>query len=332
MIRAIIICMLLVLPSITCQGQANADSIVNNNDTVNVALSDTTDNIVKIIVEQSAAKPDSSFLKQKLEEKAKNPSLQELISFGKIFWTLILLVIGYFSIKIITRILAFFSEKSAQYRITIKGLIPIVRIIGWAMIVYITIAGIIKPPQATVIAFTASVGVAVAFASQDILKNIFAGIVVLFDRPFSVGDKIEIGNHYGEVLEIGLRSTRIVTPDDSMVAIPNAELMNHSVSNANSGEPNCQVVAEIYLPITIDTTKVRQIAIESAQVSKYVFLDKPIAVIFINEVKEQRSYLKMRLKAYVMDIRFEFAFKSDMTEIVIKELLRQELINPRDLY
>lgn len=40
----------------------------------------------------------------------------------------------------------------------------------------------------------------------------------------------------------------------------------------------------------------------------------------------------MRLKAYVMDIRYEFAFKSDMTEIVIKELLRQEIINPKDIY
>lgn len=82
----------------------------------------------------------------------------------------------------------------------------------------------------------------------------------------------------------------------------------------------------------MNTTKVREIAIESAQVSKYVFLEKPIAVVFLNEVKEQRSYLKMRLKAYVMDIRYEFAFKSDMTEIVIKELLRQEIINPKDIY
>ncbi len=332
MVRMLFIGLLCLLPLFETLGQSPTDTTIAVNDTTAVKLSDSTANIVKIVVEQNTPALDSLRLKLKEEAGSKNPSLKELISFGKIFWTIILLLIGYFSIKIITRILAFFSEKSAQYRITIKGLIPIVRIIGWAMIVYIAVAGIIKPPQATVIAFTASVGVAVAFASQDILKNIFAGIVVLFDRPFSVGDKIEIGGHYGEVLEIGLRSTRIVTPDDSMVAIPNAELMNHSVSNANSGEPNCQVVAEIYLPINVDTTKVRQIAIESAQVSKYVFLDKPIAVIFLNEVKEQRSYLKMRLKAYVMDIRFEFAFKSDMTEIVIKELLRQEVIKPMELF
>ncbi len=108
--------------------------------------------------------------------------------------------------------------------------------------------------------------------------------------------------------------------------------MNQSVSNSNAGQPNCQVVAEIYLPITIDTEKVRQIAIETAQISKYVYLNKPITVLFFNEVMEHRSYLKMRLKAYVMDIRYEFAFKSDMTEIVIRELLSNGIVSKDDLF
>jgi MscS family membrane protein len=107
--------------------------------------------------------------------------------------------------------------------------------------------------------------------------------------------------------------------------------MNTSVSNSNAGEPNCQVVAEIYLPITIDTDRVRQIAIEAAQVSRFIYLNKPIVVLFFNEVKERRSYLKMRLKAYVSDIRNEFAFKSDMTEIVMRELIKSKLIDPEDL-
>jgi len=70
-----------------------------------------------------------------------------------------------------------------------------------------------------------------------------------FDRPFHVGDKIEVGKYYGEVIEIGLRSTRIVTGDDSVVAVPNGEMMNHSISNSNSGESNCQVVAEFFFAI-----------------------------------------------------------------------------------
>ncbi|MDF1548441.1 MAG: mechanosensitive ion channel, partial [Bacteroidales bacterium] len=176
-------------------------------------------------------------------------------------------------------------------------------------------------------AFTASIGVAIGFAAQDILKNIFGGFVILFDRPFKVGDKIEVNGVYGEVLDMSLRSTRIITADDSVVSLPNGDLMNQAISNSNSGELNCQVVAEIYLPITIDTVEVKRIAMESAKVSKFVYLAKPINVLFFNELQHDKLCFKMRLKAYVMDIRYEFAFKSEMNEIVIRELLKEGILN-----
>ena len=259
------------------------------------------------------------------------PPIWKFFSAGKIIWALIFIILGYLLIRFIITILERFAERFTNQRITIKGIIPIVKIFGWISIIVLIIVGIFQPPAATLIAVSASLGIAVGFASQDIIKNIFGGVIILLDRPFSVGDKIEVGSHYGEVVEIGLRSIRIVTADDSLVSIPNGELMNQSVSNSNTGEANCQVVAEIYLPITVDTKRVRQIANESAQVSKYIYLNKPIFVLFFNEVKEGRSYLKMRLKAYVVDIRYEFAFKSDMTEIVIKQLLEEKVIDPKDL-
>ncbi len=254
------------------------------------------------------------------------------ISFSKIFWTLILLALGYYLVKLFVKILTLLAEKSTRLRISIKGLIPVFRIIIWTIIIFAIVKGIYNPPIQSVIALTASVGIAVGFAAQDLLKNVFGGVALLLDRPFLVGDKIDTGKHYGEVIEIGLRATRIVTADDSVVSVPNAELINTAVSNSNSGELNCQVVAEIYLPIDVDTQVVRKIAIETAQVSKYVYLKKPIVVLFFNEVKERRSYLKMRLKAYVMDIRYEFQFKSDLTEIVIRELLKEHVISKDDLF
>ncbi|WP_197497429.1 mechanosensitive ion channel family protein [Polaribacter vadi] len=269
--------------------------------------------------------------KDKIVEKLKPPAIWELFSFWKIFWALIFVIVGYLVIRFTISLLEKYAEKFTNQRITIKGIIPIIKIFGWIFIIVLIIVGIFQPPQSTVLAVSASLGIAIGFASQDIIKNIFGGVIILLDRPFMVGDKIEVGSHYGEVVEIGLRSIRIVTADDSLVSIPNGELMNQSVSNSNTGEANCQVVAEIYLPITVDTKRVRELAKESAQVSKYIYLNKPIYVLFFNEVKEGRSYLKMRLKAYVVDIRYEFAFKSDMTEIVMKELLSQKIIDPKDL-
>ncbi len=104
--------------------------------------------------------------------------------------------------------------------------------------------------------------------------------------------------------------------------------MNQSISNSNSSENNCQVVAEVYLPHTIDTKRVREIAIEVAQVSKYIYLNKPITVLFFSEKTEKQPLLKMRLKAYVNNLQHEFAFKSEMTEFVLKELVKEGLISP----
>lgn len=312
----IFICLQILYISVSAQtdtliDKANKDSLVSVID----SLDQTTNNGKK--------ESDNSIIKP--------PSLDELVSVEKILWAIVFFLVGLYIIKFLTKILEIFAERSANYRITIKGFIPVVRILSWAFIFYLIVHGIFSPPAETIIAILASLGIAVGFASQDIFKNIFGGIMIIFDRPFQVGDKIEIDNHYGEVIKIGLRSTRIVTPDDSVVTIPNGDLMNKSVSNSNSGEPNCQVVAEIYLPIDIDTEKVRQIAIEAAQVSRYIYLNKPITVLFFNEVKERRSYYKMRLKAYVMDIRYEFAFKSDITEIVMRELIKEKVINPSEI-
>lgn len=68
-----------------------------------------------------------------------------------------------------------------------------------------------------------------------------------------------------------------------------------------------------------------------AAVSRYAYLNKPIAVIIKNEIHEGRSMLKLRLKACVLDIRHENAFASDMAEIVIAAFLRHKLVTPEQL-
>lgn len=255
------------------------------------------------------------------------PPLQELISLPKVFWSLVLILVGYFVIRFSIKTLTLFAERNARYRITIRSFIPVVKIFGWITIAFLVVAGIFQPPAATLLAFSASIGVAIGFASQDILKNIFGGIIILLDRPFKSGDKIEVGGNYGEVVEIGLRSTRIVTPDDNLVSVPNSEIMNHAVSNANAGESNCQVAAEVFLPLDADLQKAKEIGTQAAKVSTYVYLNKPVGVIFSQELLPSgKTMIKMKIKAYVSDIRDEFRFKSEMIERATKSLLEEKLI------
>jgi small-conductance mechanosensitive channel len=252
------------------------------------------------------------------------PELINYFSTSKIFYSLFLILLTYIANKIIVRILVIWAERKATYRITIKGLIPMVRMILWISVIVFIITVIFQPPMATVIAFTASIGVAIGFAAQDLLKNIFGGLTILFDRPFQVGDKVQIGDHYGEVVEVGLRATRIQTMDDNLVSVPNGMIMSQSVANANASEQNLQVNTFMYLPINYDINKAKRIALEAAKVSRFVYLNKPVDVLFIQEVVGQKLFLKMTVKAYVNDIRNENKFKSELTEVLSNFLIDKD--------
>jgi small-conductance mechanosensitive channel len=157
------------------------------------------------------------------------------------------------------------------------------------------------------------VGVAVGFAAQDLLKNLFGGLILVFDQPFQAGDKISVGGTYGEVVSIGLRSTRIVTPDDNLVSVPNAQVVDQQVANANAGQLHCQVVTDLYLPGWADEVVAKRIAFEAASSSKYVYLNKPI-VVLVSDVFKETFLTQVRVKAYVLDPRLEAVFRSDVTE------------------
>jgi len=240
----------------------------------------------------------------------------------KIVLSLLVIVLAVLIIKTGIFALHLFSEKAARYRF-LKKLGPVFKVFVWMGCAYVVVLFIFQPERETFFAFLTTSGVAIGFASQDILKNIFGGLMIVLDRPFQVGDKIRVGEHYGEVTEIGLRATRILTPDDNTVAIPNSEVVSKSVSNANSGALECQVVTEITVPSHIDLEEARVIAWEAAVTSQYVFLKKPVSVVMADAPSERTVRTKLRIKAYVVDTRLEFAFSTDVLESVKQEFKKR---------
>ncbi len=79
----------------------------------------------------------------------------------------------------------------------------------------------IQPSREIMVAVGGSLAVAVGFAIKDVIGSLFAGIILLFDRPFHVGDRVTFGDVYGEIKSIGLRAVRLNTLDDNLVTIPN---------------------------------------------------------------------------------------------------------------
>lgn len=78
-------------------------------------------------------------------------------------------------------------------------------------------------------------GIAVGFAAKDTLSNLFAGIFILADAPYKIGDFIELDGQRGQVTKIGLRSTRILTRDDIEITVPNAAIAASKIVNESGG-------------------------------------------------------------------------------------------------
>ena len=113
-------------------------------------------------------------------------------------------------------------------------------------------------------------GLAFALAAQDTVKNFFGGIMIFADKPFAIGDRIQIGNLDGFVREIGIRSTRIETLAGRVVTVPNSMFSDDAVENVDK-EPSRKIVLNIGLIYDTNADQMEQ----AIQVLKEIAKDHP---------------------------------------------------------
>ena len=94
--------------------------------------------------------------------------------------------------------------------------------------------GVVGVDQGSILATFGALGLALGLAVQDILKSFFAGLYLLFERPFLIGDEVQVRDHVGRVEHVGFRATSIRTADNSLVVIPNAIVFAEAVSNRSA--------------------------------------------------------------------------------------------------
>jgi MscS family membrane protein len=127
-------------------------------------------------------------------------------------------------------------------------------------------------------------GLAVSLAAQDTLSNVISGIMIMMDQPFRVGDRIEIPklNTWGDVVDIGLRSTRIRTSDNRLVIMPNNVISTDQVVNYTFPDPRYRIQIEITVGYDHDIEKVRQILIDTINQVPGILPGKPVDALIVN--------------------------------------------------
>lgn len=172
-----------------------------------------------------------------------------------------------------------------------------------------------------------TIALAVGFALKDVASSIIAGITIMFDRPFQVGDRVLFGDQYGDVTKIGLRSVKLQTLHDSTVTIPNNIFLTNVVSCGNYGVLYMQVVVDFHIGLDQDAALARDLIREATAISRFVYLPNPIVVLVSQVITENYLALRLRLKAYVFDTQYEKKFVSDVTMRVM-EAFRLHRIQP----
>ena len=131
-------------------------------------------------------------------------------------------------------------------------------------------------------------GLALGFAAKDTLSNLIAGILLIIDRPFEIGDRIEVWSApagsatWGDVIDIGLRATKIKTTDNIIIIIPNNEIMMRDIINYTIISTKIRVRVDIGVSYDADIKKTKDIILKVAHTLPWISKDTPPMVVVRN--------------------------------------------------
>ncbi len=144
-----------------------------------------------------------------------------------------------------------------------KDIVPLVENISKIALIVAALMVILSVWQINITPLIASagiVGAAVAFAAKDTIANFFGGISVFVDKPFTIGDYIVLDKgERGEVVSIGVRSTRVKTRDDVLITIPNSIIANSKIINESAPVPNFRVRVPVSVAYGSDIDRVQEL-------------------------------------------------------------------------
>lgn len=135
-------------------------------------------------------------------------------------------------------------------------------------------------------------GLTLGFAAQNTLSNIISGLFIFWDRPFVIGDLVEVDGEYGRVETITLRSTRLVTVDGRMLAIPNATVADAKVASYTNF-PHLRLDLEVTIGVNEPIDRVRDLLLGLC--TQPQFMTEPPPVVVVKALNDYNTLLELRV-------------------------------------
>jgi small conductance mechanosensitive channel len=170
---------------------------------------------------------------------------------------------------------------------------------------------------ASLIASLGIAGLTLGFAARDALSNLISGLLIFWDRPFVIGDLVEVGDSYGRVDRITLRSTRVVTPDGRMLAIPNTEIINRTVASYTNF-PHLRISVPVSVGLNEDLDRVRELLL-GVVVGHDEFMADPAPEVAVTGLGDFNNTVELR--AWAHDERRHGLLREALRERAYRALL-----------
>ena len=203
-----------------------------------------------------------------------------------------------------------FVETTVYYTVLTIGVLSALNAIGINTAAILTSLGI--------------VGVTIGFAARDSLSNLISGIIIFLDRPFVIGDLVEIDDKYGRVSEITLRSTRVVTSDGRMLAVPNTEIINKTVASYTNF-PNLRLDIPVTIAVSENIEHARQTLL-SLVAEDPEYLNSPAPRVVVQQLNDYNVALE--LQAWLINERQHVEKRSELKEKVFNAFNQAEIEMP----
>ena len=163
-----------------------------------------------------------------------------------------------------------------------------------------------------------AIGVGLGFGLQNIMSNFFSGLIILFERPIKIGDRIEMAGAIGEVREIAARATTIVTDENVAIMVPNSQFISERVTNWSRPGKLTAYALSVYVSHTSDPDAVKRVLLAAAAGHPDVLSEPPPQVEF---VEAGLAALRFQLQVWSVEhLKTAGTLKSDLNFEVWRQL------------